>query len=84
MILLPLEKGTCQRKQQVFTIPGLTATMKPTFNIFEPYEAVAVEYCVIFGLFNVHKLRCAIIFQDNFDICFNSFRQVVIDNSTGS
>ena len=47
VILLPLEKGTCQRKQQVLTIPGLAATMKPTFNIFEPYEAVAVEYYVI-------------------------------------
>ena len=69
--------GTCQWKQRVLMIFGLTVTMKPTFNIIEPYEAVAVEYCVISWLFNVDKHRCAIFLaglQDNFDICFNSFR----------
>ena len=47
-ILLPLHWNLPAKKQRMLMIPGLTVTMKPTFNIFEPYEAVAVEYCVIF------------------------------------
>jgi len=45
--LLPLHWNLPMKTQRMLMIFGLTVTMKPTFNIIEPYEAVAVEYCVI-------------------------------------